>query len=220
MAMKVACGDWEESYGRLPRMLLAMAHRNPGMMHVVQPHPTYTCTVKGVKYPVFVRAFWCFRPCVEAFKHCRPFLSIDDTFLTRKFKGTLLVAISYDADNRLVLLAFALVTGEDKNWSWFMHLLRTKVVGPDRVVCVISDHHQGILHVVKQVIAGHPLVKHRWCMRHFASNFYCACLNREMAEYLRRLSMVFEADVFEEMYAELYGLMNVKGKAFLKEYLP
>ena len=46
-----------------------------------------------------------------------------------------------------------------------------------------------------------------------------ACLNREMAEYLRRLSMVFEADVFEEMYAELYGLTNVKGKAFLKEYL-
>ena len=179
-----------------------MSHRNPGMMHVVQAHPTFTRTIKGVKYPVFGRAFWCFRPCVEAFKHCRPFLCVDGTFLTGKFKGTLLVAISCDADNRLVPLAFALVTGEDtNNWSWFMHLLRTKVVGRDRVVCLIYDRHQGILNAVKDEIPGHPLVKHRWCMRHFAANFYRACRNREMAEYLRRLSMVFEEDVFDRMYA-------------------
>ena len=40
-----------------------------------------------------------------------------------------------------------------------------------------------------------------------------------MAEYLRRLSMVFEPAIFEEMYAELYGLTNAKGKAFLDEHL-
>ena len=91
---------------------------------------------------------------------------------------------------------------------------------PDRVVCVISDRHHGILNAMKDEIPGHPLVNHRWCMRHFAANFYRACLNREMAEYLRRLCMVFEHDVFEEMYAELYGLTNAKGKAFLKEHLP
>ena len=162
MAMKMAYGDWEEAYGRLPKMLAAMAYRNPGMTNVVQPHPTYTRTVEDVKYPVSGRAFWCFRPCVEAFKHCRPFLSVDGTFLTGKFKGSLLVAISCDADNRLVPLAFALVTGEDtNNWSWFMHLLRTKVVGRDRVVCLISDRHQGILNAVKEEIVGHPLLKHR-----------------------------------------------------------
>ena len=73
MAMKMVYGDWEEAYGRLPRLLAAMAYRNPGMTHLLQRHPTYTRMVKGVKYPVFGRAFWCFLPCVEAFKHCRPF---------------------------------------------------------------------------------------------------------------------------------------------------
>ena len=115
MAMKMVYGAWEEAYGRLPRLLAAMAYRNPGMTHLLQRHPTNTRTVKGVKYPVFGRAFWCFRPCVEAFKHCRPFLCVDGTFLTGKFKGTLLVAISCDADNRLVPLAFALVEKEDNS---------------------------------------------------------------------------------------------------------
>jgi hypothetical protein len=43
---------------------------------------------------IFFRAFWCFSQCVEAFRHCRPVLSIDGTFLLGKYKGTLLVAIS------------------------------------------------------------------------------------------------------------------------------
>ena len=53
--------------------------------------------------------------CVEAFRHYRPVLSIDGTFLLGKYMGTLLVAISYDADNALVPLAFALVERENKD---------------------------------------------------------------------------------------------------------
>jgi hypothetical protein len=101
-----------------------MAHRNPGMTHIFQRHPTYTRTVEGVKYLVFGRAFRRFRPCVEAFNHCRPFICVDGTFLTRKFKGTLLVVISCDTENRMVPLAFALMETEDNvNWNLFMHTL-------------------------------------------------------------------------------------------------
>ena len=42
-------------------------------------------------------------------------LSIDGTFLLSKYMGTLLVAISCDADNALVPLAFALVERENKD---------------------------------------------------------------------------------------------------------
>jgi hypothetical protein len=45
----------------------------------------------------------------------RPVLSIDGTFLLGKYMGTLLVAISCDADNALVPLAFALVEREKKD---------------------------------------------------------------------------------------------------------
>jgi hypothetical protein len=86
---------------------------------------------------------------------------------------------------------------DNVNWNFFMHMVRTKVVGPGRVVCVISNRHQSILNAVKKKIAGHPLVKHCWCIGHFAGYFYRACRNREMTKYLRRLTMVFEPKVFE-----------------------
>ena len=37
-AFKMLYGNWEESYNWLPRLLLAMAATNPGMLHVVEPH--------------------------------------------------------------------------------------------------------------------------------------------------------------------------------------
>jgi transposase-like protein len=98
-------------------------------------------------------------------------LSIDGTFLLGKYKGTLLVAISCDADNALVVLAFALVERENRDsWSWFLRLVRIHVVGPGREVGVISDRHQGILNVVQEQIPGYASMHHRWCTRHLAEN--------------------------------------------------
>ena len=57
---------------------------------------------------IFFHAF-CFPQCIVSFRHCHPMFSIDGTFLLGKYIGTLLIAISYDADNALVPLAFALV---------------------------------------------------------------------------------------------------------------
>jgi hypothetical protein len=55
---------------------------------------------------IFFHAFWCFPQCVDAFRHCRPVFSIDGTFLLGKYQGTLLIAISVDANNKLVPLAY------------------------------------------------------------------------------------------------------------------
>jgi hypothetical protein len=50
---------------------------------------------------------------VAGFAHCRPIISVDDTFLTEKYKGTLMVAIGMTAENQVLPLAFALVEGEN-----------------------------------------------------------------------------------------------------------
>jgi hypothetical protein len=55
--------------------------------------------------------------CVDAVMHCRHVFSIDNTFLLGKYQGTLLIAISVDANNKLVPLTFALVEKENKD-SW------------------------------------------------------------------------------------------------------
>jgi hypothetical protein len=128
--MAMLWGDWKDAYARVPRILKAMAHYNPSMKWLAcqtGKEDEHRCVMR----PVLQGVFWCFPKCVEAFKHCRPAISVDDTFLTRKYRGVLLVATSIDGEDRLVPLAFTLV--ESKNnlrWSWFMHLVHQIVVGP------------------------------------------------------------------------------------------
>jgi hypothetical protein len=66
---------------------------------------------------------------VDAFQHCCPIFSIDGTFLLSMYQGTLLIAISVDANKKLVPLAFALVEKRTKtvgggfcDWSGYMWL--------------------------------------------------------------------------------------------------
>lgn len=45
----------------------------------------------------------------ESFKRtCRPLLAMDETHLRRKFPGTMLVAVTHDADHKLFPIAFAI----------------------------------------------------------------------------------------------------------------
>ena len=82
-------------------------------------------------------------------------------FLIGKYQGTLLIAISCDANNKLVSLAFALVEKKNNDsWGWFLRLVRIHVVGPGREVGVISDRHQGILNAVREQIKGYAPLHH------------------------------------------------------------
>jgi hypothetical protein len=52
---------------------------------------------------------------VKAFKHCCDVLSIDGTFLMRKYECTILIAIGIDVDHQLVPLAFPIVEKENND---------------------------------------------------------------------------------------------------------
>ena len=204
-AFRMLYGDWEESYNRINFMLGGMAATNPGMRYVVEPFGTQTMMHKGKSVRMFGRAFWTFGPCINAFKHCRPVLSVDGTFLTGKYKGTIMVAVGHDGGDQLLPLAFAIVSAENNdNWEWFLGLVRTRLVGPDREVCIISDRHQGILNAVQVEILGYPRVHHRWCMRHFVSNFYRACKSKKLADLLQDCCLAFTARHFLKLYDKIY----------------
>ena len=48
----------------------------------------------------FRRFFFALKPCIEGFlSGCRPYLAIDNTFLTGKFKGQLASALAVDGHN-------------------------------------------------------------------------------------------------------------------------
>ena len=84
-----------------------------------------------------------------------------------------MMAVAVDREDQIVPMAFALVEGENnESWSWFMRLLRVQVLGPSRTICLISDRHPGLFIAVAEHIDGLPPLVHRWCMRHFAANFW------------------------------------------------
>jgi hypothetical protein len=124
---------------------------------------------------------------VEAFKHYCDVLSIDDTFLTGKYEGTMLFIIGIDADRQLVPLAFAIMEKENSgSWDWFLCLVQRVVVGPRREICVISGRHAGILNVIREVIPNHSRVHHCWYTRHLVQNLIKHDVLRRILNSLRR----------------------------------
>ncbi|XP_057734236.1 uncharacterized protein LOC130949574 [Arachis stenosperma] len=63
--------------------------------------------------------------CKRGFKvGCRPLIGLDGAFLKTCFGGQILSAIGQDANNQIYVIAYAIVSVENKeNWKWFLDLL-------------------------------------------------------------------------------------------------
>jgi hypothetical protein len=138
---------------------------------------------------------------------------VDGTFLTEKYRGTSMMAATVDPEDKIVPMAFALVEGENNSlWSWFMRLLRTQVLGASRTICLISDRHAGILHAAGEDIEGFPPLVHRWCIRHFAANFWRRQRKKEVSDMVKALCCVRTEYQFKEKMRELHKVMNQAAK--------
>jgi hypothetical protein len=94
---------------------------------------------------VLHRVFWSFAQTEHAFRYYHLVVLVDGTFLTEKYRGTLMMVVVVDLEDQIVPMAFALAEGENnESWSWFMRLLHVQVLGPSRTICLISDRHVGI----------------------------------------------------------------------------
>jgi hypothetical protein len=151
--MEMRWGTYEASYDNLPRWLNTIVALNPGSYYDIKAYDH----VSRPEKQVLQRAFLALGPAIAAFKHCRPVICIDGTFLTGKYKGTILTVVAADGNNQLFPLAIAFAEGENgDSWYWFLERLKQMVVGDVSDVCVIHDRHKGILQkVVKSVTEQH-----------------------------------------------------------------
>jgi hypothetical protein len=157
---------------------------------------------------------------VAGFAHCRHVVSIDGTFLTGKYKGTLMVVVGMTAKNQLLPLAIALVEGENnERWKWFLGLVRKQVLDPDRQVCIISNRRCGLLNGAKNHLEGYPPLIHKWCSRHFAANIWKKQQSKEVIARLKTLCKVREEKKFEARLKELDKMLNDDAKVWLFEQL-
>src|SRR6185312_7427963 len=83
-------------------MLSAIVQRNPG-----SATDTYIVPSLDGGPGFLLRAFFYLGACVRTFMYCLPVLCIDGTFLTGRYKGTILTAIRVDCNKQVVPIAFA-----------------------------------------------------------------------------------------------------------------
>jgi hypothetical protein len=192
-AIEMRFGSYKASYDNLPHLLQTIVRRNPGTYYNIDKYPLLS---KPGKY-VLKRCFFALGACIEAFKHCRPILCIDGTFLTGKFTGQILTAIGVDGNNQVLPLAFAFVESENTNsWYWFLYRVRMIIVGARPNVCLIHDRHAGLLATIMDLQNGSddgligpvwPDVQSRWCMRHLGANFFRQFKNKNLMNMFKRL---------------------------------
>ncbi|XP_057745886.1 uncharacterized protein LOC130964812 [Arachis stenosperma] len=166
-------GDWDESYNDLPRWVLGVQLTMPGSVVVLKTSPVRVGRQVDESQAYFHRLFWTFPPCIEAFRHCKPLISIDGTHLYGKYGGTLLIAIAQDGNSNILPVAFALVEGENaESWTFFLSHLRQHVT-PQPGLLVISDRHNGIKAALEAPDGGWlpPSAYRAFCIRHVAANF-------------------------------------------------
>ena len=104
---------------------------------------TETCTlinkkqVKRMYIPFsYVKQFW-------ENGGCLPIYAVDGTFtMSGKFKHTILFAVSYDANNELVMLAYAICNIENEaNWNWFLTKTNSDLPGSKYI---LGDFDKGL----------------------------------------------------------------------------
>ncbi|KAL6545271.1 hypothetical protein OROGR_009145 [Orobanche gracilis] len=214
-AIEQVFGNWEESYATLPKFLGALQKFNPGT--IVEWCVSRSTNEEHVE---FRRVFWAFSPSIKGFAHCRPVISIDGTHLYGKYKGKMLIAMGVDGNNQILPLAFAIVENESyDSWNWFLYHIKNHVVKERDGICLISDRHIGILKVVNE--HGSPWLEprgfHRYCLRHFISNFNDKFRNSELKALAYRAGSENQVRKFNSTMEEI-GKLNPEARQWLERH--
>ena len=86
IAMDKLYGPWDKSFDNLYRFKAQIEESSPGSFVVIDHH-TINNKIR------FNRLFFALKACVDGFfRGCRPYLAVDSTFLTERFRGQLCIA--------------------------------------------------------------------------------------------------------------------------------
>jgi hypothetical protein len=107
IVLAIRWGSWEEAYNRVPRILSIMNYYNHDMKWFVD---TSGMSLQNSVRHVLHRVFWSFAQTEHAFQFYRSVVLVDGTFLTGKYRGTLMMAAVVDPEDQIVPMAYTPVT--------------------------------------------------------------------------------------------------------------
>ena len=121
----------------------------------------------------FHQIFWSFRPCINEFQYCKFVVQVDGTWLYGKYKGTLLVTVAQDGNNKILPIAFAIIEGEIvEAWLFFLKNLKRHAT-PQHGLCLISDRNETIKSAYLKRDSGWTTQNfvHVFCIQYIAPNY-------------------------------------------------
>jgi len=147
----------------------------------------------------FSKMFIALKPCIDGFKNgYRPYLGIDSTALTGRWKGQLASAIAIDGHNWMFPVAYGVFGSESKeSWGWFMRKLQMAIGSPPGLV-ISTDVGKGIDSAVTIIFTNG--VEHRECMRHLFKNFKKRFHGEVFERHLWPASRAYRREVFDWHY--------------------
>jgi hypothetical protein len=163
LALEEVLGKWDDSFDYAFAFKAEIERSSPGRI----VHIDYEKF--GTKFR-FTKMFVTLKPCLDGFTNgCIPYLGIDSTALTGRWKGQLASAIGIDGHNWMYPVAYEVFESESKeSWGWFMTKLAEAIGSPLGLV-ISTDVGKGIDTAVTKVFTNG--VEHRECMRHLFKNF-------------------------------------------------
>lgn len=108
--LKIVRGDPTDSFGKIPSFFHVLRQKNPGMVTELEIDSQSR----------FNYCFMALGTSIRGWKHWRPVIVVDGTYLNGHYSGTLFTACTQDASNSIFVLAFGIGDNEnDKSWRWF-----------------------------------------------------------------------------------------------------
>jgi hypothetical protein len=147
--------------------------------------------------------FVALKSCVDGFLNgCRPFLGVDSTHLTGKWKGQLASATAIDGHNWMFPVCYGVFESETSaNWAWFFSRLQQATGSPQGLV-ISTDAGKGIDLAVTNIFKNG--VEHKECMRHLVANFKKRVRGEVFEKHLWPTCRAFHRHMFEEHYNLTY----------------
>ncbi|KAL5537704.1 hypothetical protein UlMin_045636 [Ulmus minor] len=199
-------GPASDSYGLLPSYCHVLKKNNPGSVTKIMKDSQNRFKFLFVAYGVSI----------EGWKHCRPVIVVDGTFLKAKHGGILFVACAKDGNNGIFPLAFGV--GESENneaWEWFFTSLKEAIGGREEL-CIVSDRHLSIANAIKKV---YPEAHHGICMHHLKENLIKRYMVAGLHDLFFKAARAYRHLEFEKYMSEMSSL-NPKIKDYLLEIGP
>ncbi|XP_059306485.1 uncharacterized protein LOC132057921 [Lycium ferocissimum] len=147
----------------------------------------------------FMYLFVALKAFIKGFECCRPIVVVDGAHLKSTYNGTSVSASTLDGAGNILPLAYGVIDSRIISPGRGSLNLFKQAYGVRKIMCVVSDRHESIIHTVSKV---YPTVPHLACIWHLWKNV--------IKQY------AYSQDEFDKLMEKI-GNVDIRVKRYLED---